>query len=404
MCHNPQIFGVVCEYNPFHNGHQFLIRQIHAAGGVAVAVMSGALVQRGEPAAVDKRARVRSALRGGADLVLELPAVWACAGAETFAAGGVSVLNGLGCVDFLAYGCEHPNAALHRRVAELLDSPDFTTTLHNRWNDGRPFAAARQDAVADLLGAETAALLRCPNDTLAVEYHKALRRLDCAMRAFPVARVGAAHDGAPSGGIASASHIRSMLTNGADPAEYLPAAALREITDAIAAQGGVASTERMARTALYRLRTADPAEIALLPEVSEGLEHRLIAAARTAHTIAELYDACKSKRYSHARIRRIVLAMLMGCSAADRALPVPYIRVLGLRDGGRMVLRRARHTAKLPIVTRPTEIERLGADARHVFALECAATELWGLCCPVIPAAGAELTGEVCYVPTGCVN
>ena len=399
MCRNTQIYGVICEFNPFHNGHRHLLRQIHAAGGTVVAVMSGALVQRGEPAVVGKHARVRSALACGADLVVELPAVWACAGAESFAAGGVSVLNGLGCVDALAYGCEHCDAALHRRLAETLISAEFSAVLHDRWRDGRTFAAARQDAVASILGADAAALLRCPNDTLAVEYHKALRRTGSAMQPFPVQRIGSAHDGAPDGGFASASAIRAMLAAGASPADYMPAESLCPVLDAWTAQGGVPSLERLARAVLLRLRTADPAERAALPEVSEGLEHRLIAAARTAHTVAELYDACKSKRYTHARIRRIVLALLLGCTAADRAQPVPYVRVLGLRDGGRAVLRRAQETARLPIVTRPSQIASLSDTARRTFALERAATDLWSLSCPIIQPPSTDYTQKIIYTP-----
>ena len=133
--------------------------------------------------------------------------------------------------------------------------------------------------------------------------------------------------------------------------------------------------------------------------MSEGLEHRLIAAARTAHTVAELYDACKSKRYTHARIRRIVLALLLGCTAADRAQPVPYVRVLGLRDGGRAVLRRAQETARLPIVTRPSQIASLSDTARRTFALERAATDLWSLSCPIIQPPSTDYTQKIIYTP-----
>lgn len=394
-----QIYGVICEYNPFHNGHHHLLRQIRAAGGCIVAVMSGAFVQRGEPAVVDKRTRTRCALMGGADLVLELPAVWACSGAESFAAAGIAMLNALGCVEQLAYGSEHPDAALQRQVAQTLDSPAFSAQLPALLADGRSFASAREAAVRLLCGDRAADLLRCPNDTLGIEYQKALLRSGASIRPHPFPRLAVAHDStAPSGAFASASLLRTQLQAGAVDPALLPDGQWSVLQQALETQGGCPDIERLARAALARLRLLSPAETARLPDLSEGLEHRLLNAAGSAESLADLYRRCKTKRYSHARIRRIVLAALMGCTASDRALPVPYIRVLGLNDRGRAILRTAHNTASLPVVTRPAEIARLDASARRIFALECAASDLWGLCTPVILPAGADFTGEVIYI------
>ncbi len=181
-----KICGIICEYNPFHNGHQLQLDQLHRDGGAAVSVLSGTFVQRGEPAIVSRRCRVACALRGGADLVLELPAVWACAGAERFAAAGVAILHGLGCVDELWYGSEHPDAARHLSIAQLLDTPTFSQELRKHLSTGCTFASARSAAATSLTDATTAELLSSPNDTLGIEYCKAILRQTSPIRPHQV--------------------------------------------------------------------------------------------------------------------------------------------------------------------------------------------------------------------------
>lgn len=395
-----QICGVICEYNPFHNGHRHLLRQIHAENGAVVAVMSGSFVQRGEPAIVAKQARVQMALLGGADLVLELPAIWACAGAEYFAAGGVAILNALGCVDTLWYGSEHPDVTTHIQLATLLQSPEFSDVIRAPLQTGCTFAAARMQAIAHLTDPAAAQLLRSPNDTLGIEYVKALQQQGSTIQPRPIARIGAAHDSTVcEHGICSASYIREAMHNGALPTDGIPAECLPPLQNALAEQGGPADPERLARPILARLRTISPAHASALPEISEGLEYRLLQAARSADSLAALYSLCKTRRYTHARIRRIALAALLGITAEDRAKLPPYIRVLGLNDRGRAVLRTARHTTVLPIITRPTETRALDIFAQHVFSRECTASDLWALSTPCILPADREFTSEVVYQP-----
>lgn len=395
-----QICGVICEFNPFHNGHLHLLRKIKEENSAIVAVMSGSFVQRGEPAIVSKQARVRMALQNGADLVLELPAVWSCAGAEYFAAGGVAVLNGLGCVDTLWYGSEHPDVTAHLQLAALLQTPAFSDVVREPLQTGCTFAAARTQAIAHLTNPATAQLLRCPNDTLGVEYVKALQRQSSTIKPHPVLRIEAPHDSNVSvNGICSASYIRERLQQGEIPTAVIPPNCIEPLRAALAEQGGAAMPELLARPILARLRTISPAHASALPELSEGLEYRLLQAARTANSLQNLYDTCKTRRYTHARIRRIALAALLGITAEDRSLLPPYIRVLGLTDLGREILRTARRTASLPIATRVSELREFSAHARHVFALECNATDLWALSTPNLLPADREFTNEVLYLP-----
>ena len=181
-----KISGVVCEFNPLHNGHAALLSRISEEfGSDIVCVMSGNFVQRGEAAVLDKWSRTRLALQNGAALVLELPLPWAVAGAEKFARGGISLLNALGCVDTLTFGSETGDTAPLMHCAEYLHSDVFNSDIRPEVTKGVSFAAARTEAVKKALGAETAELLTKPNCILGIEYCKAIlslnsRAADCA--------------------------------------------------------------------------------------------------------------------------------------------------------------------------------------------------------------------------------
>ncbi len=203
------VTGIICEYDPLHTGHAWLMARARAAGASAVVcAMSGNFTQRGGFAAADKLARAEMAVACGADLVLELPTVWAMSTAERFARGGVEVLTRTGVVTELLFGSESGDMAALTRCADCLDSEDLTAALVAVPEDGRTFAARRQQAVEALLGPADAVLLASPNNTLAVEYLRAIRRLKSPLTARTVRRTGAQHGEAPCGGFASASYLR----------------------------------------------------------------------------------------------------------------------------------------------------------------------------------------------------
>lgn len=211
--------GMICEWNPFHLGHAWLLRELKRCYSLpVVCVMSGNFVQRGEPAVAEKRARAEMALRCGADVVFELPTVWAMASAERFARGGVALLRRTGVVTQVAFGSECGDAAALMRVAACLDGEDFRAALQRRLAGGDTFAVCRERAAAELLGETDAALLREPNNILGIEYCRALR--GSGIGAVTLPRTGARHDGAASGGIASASEIPAAPARGAAGASH----------------------------------------------------------------------------------------------------------------------------------------------------------------------------------------
>ena len=362
-----KIVGIVAEYNPFHAGHRYQIAETRRRLGgncTVVAVMSGNFVQRGECAITDKWSRARMALEGGADLVLELPTVWAAASAEQFAFGAVSILKMAG-VDTLSFGSESGNAEPLMRVAEALDSAEFRIALRTYLEQGLPFAVCRQRAVETLIGAEGAACLSNPNDNLGVEYLKAAGWLNFNPEVIAIPRVGAAHDGGDHPEYPSASHVRKQILSG-------------EL-----AMENPASLTYNERGILTILRSVKPEDLTEIPDSGEGLDRRLYEAIRKAETLEQVYDLTKSKRYAHARIRRMVLWAALGLKESDRPAQVPYLRVLGANEKGRAVLKAI--PEEVTVITKPSHGKGL-----PLMELEARCTDFYAMCKKQPGICGAE--------------
>lgn len=375
-----RIVGVIAEYDPFHTGHAWQLARLRQLGAERVVVcLSGPVVQRGTAAMLPPAVRTEAALRCGADLVLALPAPWACASAEGFAAGGVAVLSALGCVDTLAFGAEHPDTAALTRLAAALESPAFAAALQKAQAaaPGSPFAAVRA-AAAEQLCPGAAALLSHPNDTLAVEYCRALLRQGSLLAPLALPRMGAAHDAetpaAP--GFASGSFLRAKIRAAgvAAQAGYLPPAAL-PLYQKAEAEGALLDPRAFDIAMLSRLRALTPAQLADTRGCTEGLQHRLAAAVRGAGSLEELYAAAKTKRYAHARLRRLALDAALGYTAALPELP-PYLHILGAKREALPLCK----TAALPCGASLAALARQSPAAAAVAKAEAAAADLAALC------------------------
>ena len=372
--------GIVAEYNPFHRGHAWHIAETRRRlGGEApvVCVMSGHWVQRGECALADKWLRAALALDRGADLVVELPTPWAMASAESFARGAVSLLAATGVVDVLSFGSETGELAPLEEAAAALDAPDYPERLRAALGRGLSFPAARQEAAG-------AACLSAPNNNLGVEYLRSLRALGSTIRPLTVPRQGAGHDGPAAGGFASASELRRLLRagRGEEAAPYLTAPWSGELAD----------MQHIERAVLARLRTMGEGDWAALPDGggAEGLPSRLAKAAREAVSLEDFYTRAKTRRYPHARLRRLALAAFLDLRAAERPAAPPYVRVLGLGGRGRVLLRRMKDTCPLPVIVKPAQARELDGPALALFQAEARYTDLYGLCFPAPRPCGAE--------------
>ena len=393
------VVGVIAEYNPFHQGHAYQLRAIRERfhDDVAiVAVMSGSFTQRGEAAVLDKWRRADLAVRGGCQLVLELPFLFACRSAQDFARGGVRLLQGLGCVDTLAFGAESPDLAPLMEAARAIDAPETQAALHEALRAGASYAKALT-AILQTESGLASDLLRQPNNILAIEYLRALRGYAQGIEPLLIARRGAGYHEASLGPLASASAIRGELAKAqpdfASLKDSLPEATYAAIREAFPME--IASTERLFRPLLARLLTMQGRELEAeaIFGLQEGLANRLLVKSRQSQTLQELIAGMVTSRYPASRISRIVPHLLLGTgerAAREAAETGPlYARVLAFDEVGRELLHTIKERSTLPLITKVSTAlnsrERLEGDLtplQAMLALDTRATELRALSLP----------------------
>lgn len=376
------VAGIIAEFDPFHLGHQKLIDEAKRALGQetpVVVAMSASFTQRGGAAVCTPGARAEMALRGGASLVLELPVHFSTASAEKFARGGVQTLAATGVVDTLCFGSETGDLKRLRWLALAIDTPYFKMCLKDRLGEGMSFAAARQKALEQVMGPGVE-VPEGANDLLATEY---LRCLPDGMDALAVKRTDDGH-----GGAQSATRVRELLRAGQweEACALLPPHSgeiLRREHQCGRCPGGLHWAER---AVLYKLRSMTREDFAAIADCTEGLEQRFVAAASSATSLEQFYAVVKTKRYAHARIRRIALRAFLGISKLPDE--VPYLRVLGADEQGLALLKQMKQTATLPVITKPAHGHNLPPKAREVYLAARKADDLWSLCLEQIRPEG----------------
>lgn len=368
--------GVVCEFDPLHRGHERLLRRAGESGRVLVCAMSGNFTQRGDAACVEKFARAEMAVRCGADLVVELPTPWAMATAEKFADGGVSLLAQCG-VKTLYFGSECGDTDALWATAEALLRADVHRAIRLEMDGGLPYAAARQAVLERETG--LGALLAQPNNTLAVEYLKAIRRRGLAADAVTVRREDGGHHGT-----ASASHIRALLAAGQEAKAFalMPPQAAdilgREMKKGLAP----ADPARLERAMLARLRLMNEHDFASYDSGGEGLYRRVYRAVQEGGSLGDILTRAATKRYPTARVRRMLWAVFLGLEAPGE--DIPYVRILAATEAGRRLLRQMQD-AGVPVLTKAADVGRLGPSAEALFTREARRTDVYALACPGSP-------------------
>jgi len=382
------ICGIVCEYNPFHNGHAYLMKEIRRKLGedtVIVCVMSGDFVQRGEAAAFAKHDRAHAAVRGGANLVLELPLPWALSSAEAFARGAVGLIGATGVINYIAFGSESADVVGLSKTAELLLRPEMDELIKNKLKTGLPYAVARQQALEQLSGAPVPYLERA-NDILAVEYLKAIRMQNLSVQSIAIQRIGANHDSMAENAFPSASLLREKLRNELTCADGIPPIAW----DALTQGRGYVDRDRIETAVLSRLRMLPEDAFQMAPDAGEGLHRRIYEAVRREASLDGIVNAAATKRYPRARIRRICMCAALGLQKGDnRGIP-PYLRVLSADERGIDLLHHMKNTASLPVIVKPAIVRSMCTSAEKVFSLGAAAADMYNL---GFPAVGDRIAG-----------
>lgn len=377
-----KICAVICEFNPFHNGHKYFLDKLKTLGyDHIIAIMSGNYVQRGEPAIISKKARTGVALSLGVDLVVEIPTVWAVSNAQTYASAAVNIANSLGCVDALAFGSECGSVEKLNKILEAIKNPKFSEILKEQLGLGVTFAKARETAVSFVCGdLDVTKILPGSNNNLAVEYLNALGKTGSKIKPITIKRE---REKFPS-----ATEIRELIKNeDISIRNYVPESSFNAI---LSQKDYTADLQNGERAVLSHLRTLTKESILNLPDISEGIENRVIKAVNSSLGLEEMLFKIKTKRYTMARIKRIILSSYLGITKEIQKNSPSYIRVLGLSEKGQEILKKAKFTVKLPIVYEYSQIKKLDSKAQKIFQKECVCTDLYSLFLSKVLPCGEE--------------
>ena len=375
--------GIIAEFNPLHTGHKRLIDYAKTLGDTIACVISGNFVQRGDVAIISKQQRAKFALLCGVDIVAELPVLWSMSTAQNFALGGVWQLYNLGCQK-IVFGSECGDIDALINAADVLNSDGFFEKVSEKAKSGVTFAVARENAAQEM-GVDFT-LLRGAINNLGIEYILAAKKLNLPIEFHTIKRLGAGHNSNEiDDGFVSSSFIREELlkSNIGYTERFMP----REIRGIINPEH-IADIKRLENAILCSLRTKSANDLKNLPDISEGLENKIYFSARVATSLDELYNMIKTKRYTMARIRRLVLSAFLALDNRFFMTTPPYVRVLGFNSNGLEHLKTPQGI--IPVITRALQIKNLDDDAIKVFETECRATDIYNLALGVPLECGSE--------------
>ncbi|MBN1778429.1 MAG: nucleotidyltransferase family protein [Clostridiales bacterium] len=371
--HTKTVVGILCEYDPFHTGHarQFALIKKALPEALIVCLMSGCFTQRGMPALFPPAFRARAALRAGAAMVLEMPCAASVRDAENFALGGVSILERLRFVTHLSFGTEDPDIQALHTAANILENPNgaFLEALQASLAEGKPFAAAQADGVSAAMDEkDTDEFVSKPNNILGICYLRALARLHSDITPLPVRRNSDYHISDLShAAYPSASAVRrAFLTGDLKAAEAACGYLLRT--------AGAHRPDALDSVLLNAVRSMTPAALRKLPDCSEGLEYRLRKCAVQAASRAELLELLKTRRYTRARLNRLLTHAMLGMRAKPLEKQPSYVRLLGFRKEYEPELALLKQ-AKLKVIAKASD----GNRNNPLYRLDMRAYDLWAL-------------------------
>ena len=346
------VLGIIAEYNPFHNGHMYHLKSAltKADADYTVCVMSGNFIQRGEPALFNKFIRADMAINCGIDLIIELPVYYSVSTAEKFAYAGVKLLNECGA-NYISFGCETADVSQLISISNLLlnETYEYKNELKKQLNLGLSYPDARSKVISKLLNISSN-ITNQPNNILAIEYLKALAQINPIITPIPVERVDSNYyDTDSKTNILSATGIREKLKHSEDIDIFMPQGTLSLMKDPV-------FLKDFEQLILFSLRKLSLSELKALPDVTEGLENRILSAIISSSTLDELIDKIKTKRYPLARIKRILISGMLGLSKEklqlfDKSGGPQYIRILGWNEKGKELLSLISKKSNLPIIT-----------------------------------------------------
>lgn len=377
--------AIICEMNPLHRGHAYILREIRKTSDCVIAVMSGNFVQRAECAVLDKYARAEALTQAGADLVVELPFPFCSAGAESFAAAGTWLAHAMGA-DTLAFGVSEDRGDLYERIADVLTSPSFSQELlaQSKAHPEYGMAQIREKCLQKHFSEDISSVLNSPNDILAIEYVKSIRTAGYPLEIRPIRRLSDRDDPCFVG----ATAIREKLSRREDVSSHMPDNSFA-LLERESGAGRLADPARLRDIMFVHLRRRGD----MLPfaEGNGGVLERLVRGAEQASDGEEMFSLAATKKYTNARLRRAALFDLLSVMEEDvKRLPA-YTLLLAANAVGCTHLSSVKKTMPIPILTKPSDERILGEEARSMYKKAKEADRLYTLCRKDVPPADSYL-------------
>jgi predicted nucleotidyltransferase len=369
-----KICAIICEFNPFHNGHKYLIDQAKALSGcdAVLCIMSGSFTQRGDMALLDKFTRARHAICGGTDCVIELPAPFAVSPAEIFASGAIKLLSAIPDVTHLCFGCE--SVVDFTTIAKKLtsESESFKQKLNEFLSCGESYPKSYSKAFAACGG--DGDVLLTPNNILAIEYAKAILLQNANIQIVPIARVGGGYsDLKLNDSYSSASAIRANLGS-SDIEKHVPDFVS---SDLCAAKNNEQALEYLIK---YSLLSTESSTLAKIFGCSEGLENKLKNLQDK--PLKEIIESATNKRYSSSRIKRILLCnalKLYQDDCKEYLCGQLYLKPLAVSTAKKEEMLAALGKSSLPVVIKGNDVKNLSGPAERCYKSDVFAQQVWDL-------------------------
>ncbi len=392
-----QIAFVASEYNPFHNGHKYHISKTKEAGADAVVcVMSGNFVQRGEPAVAEKHFRAEAAILGGADLVIELPLKYAVSTASYFAKGFIDTVNATGINGAVSFGSSVDIDVL-QNIKNVIFSEECENFCKQQSKIGKSYPSAKSHFFKEKCQNLQSDILNDSNNILALEYLNAIDKTLKNFEIMSVKRLGAAHDSQiTTGEFASAGYIRRLIYEGKYELakEFIPEKIFSYYSDLSVKNCFPINKNKFNTVAVSRLISLDINDIKEINNVTGGLENRIINAVKNSDELDTIYNLIKSKRFTHSKIRQIILNAVLGIKKSDLESGLSYIRVLAFNNKGREILYKMKSSATVPVISNLSQADSSNRDA----ILDYTAGRIFNLCLPEVYTSNPEYRIAPVYV------
>lgn len=382
-----KVAAIICEYNPFHNGHAYQIRKTKEITGAdyIIAIMSGQFTQRGIPAIFDKYIRAKSCLLNDVDLVIELPTAFATASAEFFAKGAVEIANSLGVVDYLSFGSECDNIDALKKISDLLiaESPQYQSILKQHLENGYSFPKSRSLAIRDVLGPEFETIISKPNNILAIEYLKALTATQSQIKPINIVRTLSEHNSDQIvSEYCSSSAIRNSMQKASDLVDInqlVPQGSFDCIRMSI--NNGIPPLflNDFSSFLRYKLIITNRTTLSHYSDVSRELSDKISNSKLYFKDYTSFIDSLKTKEITHSRISRALLHILLEIDFIPDEKNI-YATILGFKNASKNLLGEIKKASTIELISKNARYKQIlssNDDALKMFELDILANDVY---------------------------